>query len=185
MPKKDKNACTPQQTVFCLNYVRLNNGTAAAKVVNPKYSDKVAGVRAAQFLSRDRVNEEIARLRKELEKTALKGAEDTERLLDSMLFRSPKEFVGETGIPKGMHALSDDQAMAVSSIETWEKQNADGTGLLGGTTLRLVSKEVLLKLKMKRLGMLKDTTVHEVGKSFEDMMRELQGLPPAGKEGKG
>lgn len=185
MAKRDKDACTALEKVFCRHFIKTNDGTKAAELTNPKYSHKVAGVRAAQWMARPRVQKEIARLREKLENRGLKGVEETERLLDSMLWRIPKEFVGETGIPKGMHELTDDQAMAVSAIETWEKQNADGTGLLGGTTLRLVSKEGLLKLKMKRLGMLKDTTVHEVGKSFEDVMREIHGLPPAGKEEKG
>jgi len=60
--------------------------------------------------------------------------------------------------------------MAVESIDTWEKQTKDG-GLLGGTSLKLSSKEKLLKLKMSRLGMLKEIVEHTTETYAERMLR--------------
>jgi len=180
-----KNKLTAKQSAFCPHFVKLHNGRHAVHAVSPKLSDASADSLAWKWLSLDKVQEEIARLRKEVEKSTLMDAVECERLLDLCLRANPKSYVGETGIPKDVSKLTDDQAFAVGTIETWHKETVDGGGILGGTTLKLLSKEALFKLKMKRLGLLKDNIIHEAGKSFEDMMRELNGLPPAGKEGKG
>jgi len=167
-----KKKLTPKQLAFCPQYVKRNNGTKAAQAVSPKLSDKVAASQAEKWLRKTEVCEEITRLRKELEKKALMGAEEVERLLDLCIRANPKKYVNEIGITKGMHELTENEAFAVESIDTWEKETKDG-GLLGGTSLKLLNKTQLFKLKMQRLGMLKDGA-DRVADTFEKWLDTIK-----------
>jgi phage terminase small subunit len=89
---RDPDKLTALETVFCREYVKLNNGTAAAQAANSEYSDKVAGIQAVKWLKLLRVQREIERLRKILEDRTLISKERILNELALMAFEDMGEY---------------------------------------------------------------------------------------------
>ena len=161
---------------FPYEYIIDLNATQAA--IRCGCSPKSARTLGARLFANVEVKAKIKELQTSQNKRALKTADEVEELLDKCLFAVPKEYVNEVGIAKGLHELTADQSYAIDNIETWHKENADGTGMYGGTKLSLIPKHQLFNLKMKRLGLLVDR--HEL--KIEQHTRFTFGKKPVEKK---
>jgi hypothetical protein len=167
----DKSKREMREERFPYEYMIDMNSTKAA--IRCGCSERSARTLGARLFAKDNIQRKIKELQEQTNQRALMDANEVERLLDICIRANPKKYANEIGITKGLHELTEDEAFAIDSIDTWEKETKDG-GLLGGTSLKLLNKAQLFNLKMKRLGMLKE--VHEVvTEPYADRIKRLRG----------
>lgn len=164
--KKDK--LTPLEIVFCLKYVKLNDGTAAAQAVKPNYTKEIAAVRASEWLARPRVQAEIARLRKKIEDRTLVSKERVLKELAVIGFTDMRDYaeVLDGGVVRvnSFEELPENATRAVKKLKERRSIRADNEGD-GDETIIDVAMEFELHDK---LGALKE-------------INKLQGYYPAEK----
>jgi phage terminase small subunit len=170
---KKAEKLSPMQKAFCLAYMELQQGKAAA--IKAGYSPATAEVAASKLLRQGKVLAEVKRLEDKREKKGLMRADEVEAILDAIIKTTVKDLTNEAGMPKAVSELTDEQAHAVDSLDVWEKQTKDG-GLLSGTSVKTNNKIQAIQTKMKRLGMMIERHEVEVGTpgEFQDRLEQAR-----------
>jgi len=143
------------QERFIHEYQIDMNATQAA--IRAGYSKKTAYSQGQRLLKRVEIFSRIQKTRKKVMKQlhqdnedALLNAKDVERKLDQIINFNLKEFVDENGNPKAINELTDEQAGCVREFGILETQ------IGAHRSLKFYDKVQAIKLKMQRLGMLKE-----------------------------
>jgi phage terminase small subunit len=135
---------SPKQRAFCLAYIELKEGEAAA--VKAKYSPKAARQIASRLLTKANIKAEIKRLEGLREKKGLMKADEVEAELDRLIRFNLKEFVDpKTGEAKPLHELTDEQAACVREFATIE------TSIGTSRNLKFYDKIAAIRTKLERL----------------------------------
>ncbi len=151
---------------FPYEYIIDLNGKKAA--IRCGYSPKTAESQASRLLRKDKVKAKIKELLDAANKKALKGRDEVERILDSLLDFNLRDFVKDDGTPKEIHELTREQAACVKELGVIETQ------LGTSRTLKFFDKVQALKLKMQRLGMLKDPGTERMADTFEKWLDAIR-----------
>ena len=119
---------TPQQELFCQEYLRLKfNGRQAA--IAAGYTKKNAGGIAARLLTNDNVIKYIKELKKDLSRQIGIDAAMIARELAKIGFLNIKHIFDERNVIHDVHSLPDNAAASISAIEVFEELgDADENG---------------------------------------------------------
>lgn len=155
MKEKKNKQLTPMQKRFIHEYQIDMNATQAA--IRAGYSEKTAYSQGQRLLKHVEVFTRIQQTRQEViqrlqqdNDDALLKAVDVERRLDQLINFNLKDFVDDNGNPKAIHELTDEQAVCVRELEVLETQ------IGAHRSFKFYDKIQAIKLKMQRLGMLKE-----------------------------
>lgn len=160
---------------FVDRYMLHANGTRAAKEAG--FSEANASAIAYQLLRKTLVRNEIDRRRALLRE---RFAVDLEKLVleaAKIAFLDPREAYDEKGQLLAPHELPAHVASAVSALEVDELKERIGSELqVVGLTkkLKFWSKNDALTLLARIHGYLNDSLRHEVGKSWEEVLRGMR-----------
>ena len=138
------------QARFAMEYIQHGNGKQAA--ICAGYSDRSAEVKASKLLRNRVVQDEIARLRAELEKQALMNAEDAHRILDIIIRANLGDYFDDAGQPKSLNELTYKQRLALEDLTAFTSERSGGTQTVMGVNVKLYSKLKALDMKFKLLG---------------------------------
>lgn len=150
--RKDKGSgLNEKQQLFADEYLKDFNGKQAA--IRAGYAEASAEVTASRLLSNAKVQAYIA---KRIDDRNRRVEISQDRVLlevARIAFRDIRDFYDESGALTAVHALSDDAAACVDSIEVFEE--TDNEGVVVGYTkkLRLTDKMAALNLLMRHMGL--------------------------------
>lgn len=176
MAIKKNGRLTPKEQLFVAEYLKDFNATQAA--IRAGYSKKTAYIIGHENLRKPKIQTALADSRnslKNLTERALMVAHEVEAHLDSIIRFNLKDFVDESGHPKPLHELTDEQIVCVREVGILETQI--GTH----RSLKFFNKLEAIKLKMQRLGMLKEKV--ETTFSYEQWLRRVIGIGNENSQG--
>jgi phage terminase small subunit len=162
---------TPKEQLFVSEYLKDFNATQAA--IRAGYSKKTAYHIGYENLKKPQIQTAIANSHNSLSNLtdkALMEAHEVEARLDAIIRFNLKDFVDKDGKPKELHELTVEQVACVREVGIIETQI--GTH----RSLKFLSKLDAIKLKMQRLGMLKEKI--EVNAPIETHEQRLRRLLP-------
>ena len=112
-----------KQKDFCIYYVETDNVTESAKRAG--YSEKTAGVIGSQLLSRLKIQSEIARLRKEMDKDKVATAEEVMKYFTSVMRGEIKDQFGLEASLSERTRAAQELARRTVDIDNRNAGNAD------------------------------------------------------------
>ena len=154
---------TPKQEMFCKEYLIDLNATQAA--VRAGYSEKTGHEQGSQLLAKLSIQNRVQQLLEERSNRVQLSADEVLWELKNILQSDIKNYVDidpNTGAirAKGFDDMPEGASRALQSIEEDRviKESADGaqTTVHDKIKFRLCSKEKMIELAMRHLGMLKD-----------------------------
>ncbi|HVO65996.1 MAG TPA: terminase small subunit [Syntrophales bacterium] len=161
---------TPKENLFVVEYLKDFNATQAA--IRAGYSKKTARNIASENLTKPHIQTAIVNSRnslKNLTDQALMEARELEQHLDALIRFNLKDFVHENGEPKSIHELTNGQAACIRELGIIETQI--GTH----RSLKFYDKIQAIKLKMQRLGLLKETVnMNATVETYEQCRKRLR-----------
>lgn len=141
-----KDRLTPQQALFCAEYVIDSNGKRAA--IAAGYAKKGAEVAASNLLRQAKVQETVDMLVQAMAARSLATADRVFHELSRIALSDPKELFSEDGILRKMADIPEDLRRAIASVEVDEiwKGKGDSRELVGHTSkIKLWSKTAALE----------------------------------------
>lgn len=158
-------ALTIKQERFIGEFMKDGNATRAAR--DAGYSEKTAAQIGHVLLKNAEVAARIEAHRAELRMGTNLTVERVRKEMARLAFSNPKNLVDQdTGKLKDLHALSDDDAAVIASIENEELFEGSGETREHVGTLRKVKlwdKGRALELAAKHLGMVRDAPSFAIG----------------------
>ncbi len=174
MPKhkniKAKNGVTPQQELFCNEFIKDLNATQAA--LRAKYSKNGARTTASKLLAKDNIQQLIYELNQERLKAVKIDANFVLEELHKIATSDVAEIFDENGKMKNIHDVPPIIRRAISSIETveyFEGMGRDREQVGEIKKIKLWSKDKALENLGKHLKLF--TEKHEIeSKTLEDIL---------------
>ena len=120
-----KNNLNMQQRRFCYEYVKSLNGKQAA--IAAGYSAKTAEVKASQLLTIVKVQNEIARLRSNIEEASKISALSVVMELKKIAFASISDIFADWSRKKNFDELPEEVKACIKSIKTKTVRRNEGT----------------------------------------------------------
>lgn len=164
---------TPKQNRFVAEYLVDQNATKAA--VRAGYSPKTAAKIGSENLQKPDV-------RRAIDEALARRAERVEVKQDDVLrelLRIMRCDIGEAFDVKGrlkpLKDIPEDVRRAMAGVKVRQEfeHGEDGTYHSGDLVeVKFWAKDKAVELAMRHLGLLKDKMEHELGKSFEELVRE-------------
>lgn len=146
MAKKQITKMTPQQEVFCYQYVLLLNGTKAA--IEAGYSKRTAGAMAYELIQRPHIKERIEQMKSDLAATAGISALRVLKEHENVAFSSIGHYHKTWMEKKEFEDLTDMQKSAIKTIQTQlRKKNIGSKDKPELVTVEYVRIELYDKLK--------------------------------------
>ncbi len=171
MPIRKNGQLTPKEQLFVAEYLKDFNATQAA--IRAGYSKNTAYHIGYENLKKPQIQTAIANSRnslKNLTHKALMEAHEVEAHLDTIIRFNLKDFVHENGELKNIHELTVEQVACVKEMGILETQI--GTH----RTLKFFDKLQAIRIKMQRLGMLKEQVTINVPLETYEARRKRLGL---------
>ncbi len=162
---------TPKAQLFVAEYLKDFNATQAA--LRAGYSKKTAYSIGQENLKKPEIQTAISNSRNSLNNLtdkALMEAHEVEAHLDTIIRFNLKDFVHENGELKNIHELTVEQVACVKEMGILETQI--GTH----RTLKFFDKLQAIRIKMQRLGMLKEQVTINVPVETYEARRKRLGL---------
>lgn len=160
---------TPKENLFVAEYLKDFNAAQAA--IRAGYSKKTARNIACENLTKPHIQTAIVNSGnslKNLTDQALMEALELEQHLDALIRFNLKDFVNENGEPKSIHGLTYEQAACNRELGIIETQ------IGSHRSLKFYDKIQAIKLKMQRLGLLKETVnMNTTVETYEQMRKRL------------
>jgi phage terminase small subunit len=167
---KHKNTLTKtaiRENRFPYEYIIDLNATQAA--IRCGCSPRSARTLGARLFAKDAIKTKIQELQNAANNKALLTRDEVERALDDLIRFNLRDFVQDDGTPKEIHELTKEQAACVKELGVIETQI--GTS----RTMKFFDKVQAIKIKMQRLGMLKDGQ-ESTTESYVEKIKRLRGI---------
>jgi phage terminase small subunit len=186
-PKKRVKAgtssrCAMHRKLLFVEAMLANGGNQTKSAEAAGFSAAGAAVRGAELVKDRKVQEELARRRRELlDKAKLTSEEVLISMAHAVRF-DPRKLYRDDGTLKAVHELDEATAMALTALEVTEESNPKGGKVTVTRKLRWLDKNAAREQAHKHFGHYEKDNVQrtDVLRSFyEDVMNETRGLPSA------
>lgn len=177
-----KGELSHKQRLFCMEYARLKfNGKQAA--INAGYSPHTAEVQASRLLTKAKVKELVAELKNDIGAMLEISAVDIARQYKNIGFFNIKNILTVDGGLKSVIEMSDEDAAAIASLESYDEKEPD-SGMVLGTVrkIKITDKIQALDKLARMIGVDGVTKVANTNSSGKDLPPAPQLILPKGME---
>ncbi len=117
--RKPSQKLTPQEEIFCIEYVKHSNATTAAK--NAGYSTKTAGSYGCQMLAKEKIQKRIDKVKKNLLEAAGISALSVLLELKKVAFQNPHDLFEDWSKVKDFADIPEDVKAGIKDIKITQK----------------------------------------------------------------
>lgn len=167
---------TPKQELFCLEYLKDRNATAAYMRAGYKAKGHAAEANASRLLSNAEIAKRINAALSEVKKAVQVEAEDVLREILKLAKSDVRKLYREDGTLKLPHEWDDDTAAAVAGVDVVETTIGDKDSPISQTTkkVKLWDKKGSLELLGRHLKLFTDVVEVKDVTPISDRMKKAR-----------